>query len=577
MTDAEDLHQSLEELRRTVADNSDLLKDHEAVLGAVSAQVAQTHRDIADQLSRMSHQQAGLVDQVDRIRADLGTFIEDNGRDMRRLIAYGQLADVQRQLDVKYGPYKQVRDNVLGILEGMDHGLVQESTMQLIAEFRSVDVPDYWLASMLNATVAWIRDERPATERALMNAMRLDRTRSALFAALLSARYGRFDTANEWLHTYLSSQQPERLADDFVVLLDATVSGALGAPARQQINDRCQSWFQQLARDPQLADRQLNRWRKVLDTHTPAAPDAIIWQEWPALTAVGAPWHRLTDQLGAARAFDRLHRTFRQRSVEDADSGPDRTAQVKRVDRMLRQMVDLPEPEERRLRLQEMQLKRLAGLDDGHDEPHDQQVSQNPEETHVDFLTLLSNLGARRRPFPQAGRGTVRLASWLCRRWAIGAVEEAADRISTTVDQGLPVAVGPWQGRISVESVTDDLVDELSVAFDRHTRQEVRRERLGGWLVVTGTLAVLGAAVFASTLVAGWRFGSAPAFGLFVLTLAAALFALMIHVTAPAGSRRPRSALPRRRRRRSSGCAPLSTSTASFMPCARSGWNRRGS
>jgi hypothetical protein len=536
MTDKDDLHQSMAELRRLVQENSGLVKSHQTWLSRIETHVAQTNRDISSQVNHLAQGQRDLATKIGKVHSDLTDLIRDNRRDMTKLIAYGQLADVQRQIDVRFGPYKKVRDNVRGVLAHMDHGLVQETTLQAIAEFRVVDAPDYWLASMLNATVAWIRRERPATEKALRHAARLDRARSALYAALLSARYGRFETADHWLHAYLSEQNPLELTDDFVVLLDATVSGALGGPARIQITERCHSWYEQLSTGSAMADQQVDRWRKVLAAHTPDAPDPTAWQDWPALTAVRAPWHGITDQLRLAGAFERLHATLQRRSAEGggADPAADTTDQVARVDRMLGKLADLPEPEERRLRLRERNLHRLVGHDsDGREPAPEERLSENPEETHVDFLTLLSNLSAQPNPFPQARQPTVRLATWLCRGWAVRAVQESADRISAAVDQGLPAAIGPWKGRILPESTEDGLVTDLSADFDQDLRQEVERERLAVWWISSGAIAAFGVLYWIYAVTTGWRFGSAPALSVLALSATAAALATGLRLTAP--------------------------------------------
>ena len=72
--------------------------------------------------------------------------------------AITEVIRVRQELEQRFGTHKLVRDNMLGILQATDLGLITKTTISKCTEELMISAPKYWLAPALVALAAWISD-----------------------------------------------------------------------------------------------------------------------------------------------------------------------------------------------------------------------------------------------------------------------------------------------------------------------------------------------------------------------------------------------------------------------------------
>lgn len=110
-----------------------------------------------------------------------------------------------------FSNYRTVRKIVQGIMDNLDVNLISDKTITKSVEIQHLKTPDYWLTCVLISIMAWRNDDKPLADRAMAEAIRLDKKNSAIFYMLFDLRMRRDDAALKWFFVY---QECELLGKD---------------------------------------------------------------------------------------------------------------------------------------------------------------------------------------------------------------------------------------------------------------------------------------------------------------------------------------------------------------------------
>jgi hypothetical protein len=550
MTAADPRDDHFEHLRLTVDSIHHLARDQRNHSSEIASYLEKTHRALRSQIEDVASEHKNLAREVGEMRTELSEFSKRSGRDMRLLIAHSRLADVHRQLEQRFGHHERVRRAVRGVIWTSDHGLVHDATPEWVAENLLIDVPSYWLATMLAATVAWFRHDEPAAQKALDQALAAEPGKSSLYAALLTARFRQYPASEKWLQRYLAAQEPRQLPEDFVVVLDAAVTGSLGPSGRRHITDRCHMWYEDLRANPALVRREVDRWRRALADYAQRAKQQIrdFKRDNPALTEHSADWRPLAESMRLAAAFEKLRALFEQRPEMAGSAAGEH---VQRADAMLRKLTSVGEPAEQRLRLQIKSLEGIVRRGEDSDDTAEIPIEADPDDVRPDFLTMLSTIALNPEAFPttRPSPDSIQLATALCRDWAATAVDEVAAELAATIDRAVPVVIAGWRGEISSRASVDDLATSLVASIDRDIKDDEEREQLTPWRKALFLFAGFGVLAFGYSWLTAGRFAAPAPMIAFIAFAAAFTAGVFLHMHTPIRLARVRNRGDHRRAR----------------------------
>ena len=164
------------------------------------------------------------------------------------------------QIDKKYGYFDKVRRNVISILDSIDNSNISKDSMVKLREELLLNNPNYWLSNALSALISWMLDDKENAEKELNNSLKKDTQKTNLFFSLIYLKLGRYETALNWLNSYLDNENPNSLSKEFVVILDLVSTGAFKVRGKELIINKITNWYNLLANNNELNQRQINKW-----------------------------------------------------------------------------------------------------------------------------------------------------------------------------------------------------------------------------------------------------------------------------------------------------------------------------
>ena len=164
------------------------------------------------------------------------------------------------QIDKKYGYFDKVRRNVISILDSIDNSNISKDSMVKLREELLLNNPNYWLSNALSALISWMLDDKENAEKELNNSLKKDTQKTNLFFSLIYLKLGRYETALNWLNSYLDNENPNSLSKEFVVILDLVSTGAFKVKGKELIISKITNWYNLLSNNNEINQRQLNKW-----------------------------------------------------------------------------------------------------------------------------------------------------------------------------------------------------------------------------------------------------------------------------------------------------------------------------
>ena len=164
------------------------------------------------------------------------------------------------QIEKKYGYYDKVRRTTESLLDAIDNSNISATALKNLNQDLILNNPNYWLSNALAALSSFVLDDKENCEKELHNALKKDESKTSLFFCLINDKLGRTSTAINWLNKYLSIQNPKKLDNDFITVLDLIATGSFGDTAKTVVIDKINTWFQRLNSEKELIDSELNTW-----------------------------------------------------------------------------------------------------------------------------------------------------------------------------------------------------------------------------------------------------------------------------------------------------------------------------
>ena len=124
------------------------------------------------------------------------------------------------QIEKKYGYYDKVRRTTESLIDAIEHSNISVNALINLNQDLILHNPNYWLSNALASLSSWLLDDKINCEKELHNALKKDESKTSLFFCLINDKLGRTSTAINWLNKYLSIQNPKKIDNDFITVLD---------------------------------------------------------------------------------------------------------------------------------------------------------------------------------------------------------------------------------------------------------------------------------------------------------------------------------------------------------------------
>lgn len=164
------------------------------------------------------------------------------------------------QIEKKYGYYDKVRRTTESLIDAVEHSNISVQALINLNQDLILNNPNYWLSNALASLSFWLLDDKENCEKELHNALKKDESKTSLFFCLINDKLGRTQTSINWLNKYLSIQNPTKLDNDFITLLDLVATGGFGDETKSVVLNKINTWFNRLSSEKDLLDETTNTW-----------------------------------------------------------------------------------------------------------------------------------------------------------------------------------------------------------------------------------------------------------------------------------------------------------------------------
>ncbi len=365
-------------------------------IGAVDNHVNRVDKNLGVVNQNLEHVRQQTMREIAGIKSDLKRMENQQIFLAALQRAMTEIIRIRQELESKFGTHKLVRDNMLGILQATDLGLITESTISRCTEELMLSAPKYWLAPALIALAAWISNNESLAKRALAESIRRDREKTCLLFALITRRVnaGRLkagkpatNTTFEWLSEYFKLQNPMRMKKSVIAYIDAYSNGVFGEDKYNICNEQIIHWMDMLKEhNPDFAEEQYNWWLNKFNNFNKAL------NGYPQLASLSPQFPAMHAYLQNIDAI--VRDTGIRKFINDiVDTPVDYDKLINAIDVQLTNLISNYEDEESELREREeylQQVERFKG-NEARAENYMKAIKAKRVDLPLDFAKHLSN------------------------------------------------------------------------------------------------------------------------------------------------------------------------------------------
>ena len=320
------------------------LSDIRAVINAAVSPIDHNVRVVSNQVQQAQ-------DDIIRLQRELADFRKQQEFAAALQRAITEIIRVRQELEEKFGVHKQVRDNMLGILQANDLALVGQDAIKKCSEELMLSAPNYWLAPSLIALAAWIGNNKSLADRAIKEACKRDEEKTAMLFALICRRNGRTRACFKWLGLYFSKQNPLKMRKSIIAFVDAYSNGVFGNDEENICDDTIDYWMKTLKQENVNFD---NEQKSYWSTYylTMCAGNPSLGADYELLKKVSPQAKAMDEYVARIVAVDRA-KGIRESFNEILNAEVNILTLTEEIDKQLFNLVTAYEEEEEGLRKDE--------------------------------------------------------------------------------------------------------------------------------------------------------------------------------------------------------------------------------
>ncbi|MFC6322196.1 hypothetical protein [Companilactobacillus baiquanensis] len=245
---------------------------------------------------------ASVQSEILTLRRQFNNYVEQQMLSNNLSVSETRVVKIRQEIEKNYGHYDEIRRTTVGILQADDLEIVRKEVITSASEKMMISAPGYWLAPCLVALSAWINDDHELADKALNEALKRDKQKTALLFALICRRANRKNASLKWTSYYLRSQDETQLDRNSIIIIDAFANGLLGVDAEGTVSNTLERWLTNLENRPNFTQQQEKQWGEALALYK---PDKLN-NPYPMLQQYSSNWVDLEDTLKGAY----LHRNI---------------------------------------------------------------------------------------------------------------------------------------------------------------------------------------------------------------------------------------------------------------------------
>lgn len=408
--------------------------------------------------------------QINALSEQIAAFERKQMLENRLGQAETKIVKIRQEIENKFGHYAKIRRLTTGILQGTDLGIIKKETISNVTEKTMISTPGYWLAPCLVALSAWISDDKDLADKAVKEAIKRNDEKTSLFFGLICRRANRKAASLKWFQRYLENQDSRHLDRKAVIVIDAFVSGLLGADSESLISQQISKWIEEIMNEGNSMEQQMEQWKNTIALKKPYEVNL----DYPYLEKYSTTWSLLKEIMKGAKLHNNLYNYFKNIFDKKHIKEPLK----KELDRILDDLVTNFDAEEIPLRKQEKFEQFVINYKGDENQA---QTSMRIEETAFkddkDFMQLLTDASMK----PESSKASVstqKFAIAISKEWIEAAYTDLIAENRAKIPHEIEILIGTFRGKTQNGENENELISEFSNHNEKEKEQELEKYKL---------------------------------------------------------------------------------------------------
>ena len=421
-------------------------------------------------LNKVDNNIDNLHAQINALSEQIAAFERKQMLENRLGQAETKIVKIRQEIENKFGHYAKIRSLTTGILQGTDLGIIKKETISNVTEKTMISTPGYWLAPCLVALSAWISDDKDLADKAVKEAIKRNDEKTSLFFGLICRRANRKAASLKWFQRYLENQDSRHLDRKAVIVIDAFVSGLLGADSESLISQQISKWIEEIMNEGNSMEQQMEQWKNTIALKKPYE----VKLDYPYLEKYSTTWSLLKEIMKGAKLHNNLYNYFKNIFDKKHIKGPLK----KELDRILDDLVTNFDAEEIPLRKQEKFEQFVINYKGDENQA---QISMRIEETAFkddkDFMQLLTDASMK----PESSKASVstqKFAIAISKEWIEAAYTDLIAENRARIPHEIEILIGTFRGKTQNGENENELISEFSNHNEKEKEQELEKYKL---------------------------------------------------------------------------------------------------
>lgn len=421
-------------------------------------------------LNKVDNNIDNLHAQINALSEQIATFERKQMLENRLGQAETKIVKIRQEIENKFGHYAKIRRLTTGILQGTDLGIIKKETISNVTEKTMISTPGYWLAPCLVALSAWISDDKDLADKAVKEAIKRNDEKTSLFFGLICRRANRKAASLKWFQRYLENQDSRHLDRKAVIVIDAFVSGLLGADSESLISQQISKWIEEIMNEGNSMEQQMEQWKNTIALKKPYE----VKLDYPYLEKYSTTWSLLKEIMKGAKLHNNLYNYFKNIFDKKHIKEPLK----KELDRILDDLVTNFDAEEIPLRKQEKFEQFVINYKGDENQA---QISMRIEETAFkddkDFMQLLTDASMK----PESSKASVstqKFAIAISKEWIEAAYTDLIAENRARIPHEIEILIGTFRGKTQNGENENELISEFSNHNEKEKEQELEKYKL---------------------------------------------------------------------------------------------------
>lgn len=423
----------------------------------------------------------GVKSDVQSVKDDVYTFkvrfeefVDDLAKKNNITHAQGRIVILNQEIEKQFGLYEDVRNNLVGILQAVDTGLVSKQVITNSTEELMLGTPRYWLSPSLIAIAAWINNNRNLANKAVNEGIRRNPIKTELIFTLISNRLKRQDASFAWLSKFFETQNPLEMPQETLILVNAYTDGVFGPDSQGVCMQQISKWMENLSKQTEIVKDLEDRWVKKIKVMQGNEMDEISFKY---LQDYSPNFATLMNLLNYARK----HQVLLDYLKNIINTKIEKKDYVEELDDILFKLVNEYDEDEFELR-REQQLCELIIKYNGDKEKAEADFDANVVtlfKNKVTFFEILVNAATQEASSPNLRK----LAILLMKEWILNAHQDFTARYRMSYPSNITISIDNWTAKTQNGSNEKSLSKSYKVYLKNILDKELAKIRPSIWLI----------------------------------------------------------------------------------------------